>query len=111
LARRFAHLNAHGFALRGVTYTDILTEYDELVSPYTSGYLDARHVTNFVIQKQCPQDFAEHLTVAYDPNVAQDMLNALDPSRAKPLSCVAVVSGLGAVPAPQDIGLAPARTG
>ncbi len=57
------------------------------------------------------QDFAEHLTVAYDPNVAQDMLNALDPSRAKPLSCVAVVSGLGAVPAPQDIGLAPARTG
>jgi triacylglycerol lipase len=98
------NLDAHGMALKGVTYTDIVTEYDELVVPYTSGILNAPHVTNIVLQKQCPLDGSEHLTVAYDPVVAQDILNALDPARAKPVPCVPVIPGVGA-PAPPAVGL------
>ena len=90
-------LNAGGFALRGVTYTDIMTRYDELVQPYTSGYVAAPNVTNYVLQDQCPVDGSDHLTVAFDPTAAQDMLNALDPAHARPVPCVPVVAGYGAL--------------
>jgi triacylglycerol lipase len=100
------HLNTE-FAVAGVAYTDIMTRYDELVQPYTSGYLNAPHVTNIVVQNQCPEDFSEHLTVAYDPVVAQDMLNGLDPAHAKPVRCVPVIPFLGAPFPPSGVGLTP----
>jgi triacylglycerol esterase/lipase EstA (alpha/beta hydrolase family) len=98
-------LNDHGTALPGVTYTDIATKYDELVSPYTSGILNAPGVTNIVLQDQCSKDFSEHLTVAFDPTAAQDILNALDPAHAKPVPCVPVIPGVGALYAPGGVGL------
>jgi len=94
-------LNSRGFALPGVQYTDVMTRYDETVMPYTSGYVAAPNVTNFVLQDQCPLDLTDHATVAYDAVAAQDMLNALDPMHAKPVPCVAVVPGYGTpVPPP-----------
>ncbi|MGP0030661.1 MAG: lipase family alpha/beta hydrolase [Acidimicrobiales bacterium] len=91
------HLYADGvYAVPGVTYTTIMTEYDELVTPYTSGYLDAPNATNFVVQHQCPLDFSEHATLAFDPVVAQDVLNALDPSEQHPVPCTLVLPGVGA---------------
>ena len=90
-------LDARGTALPGVTYTDVMTQYDELVQPYTSGYLAARNVTNIVLQTQCSVDFSDHLTVAFDPTAGQDMLNALDPANAQPVPCVPVVAGYGAL--------------
>jgi triacylglycerol lipase len=94
-------------ALPGVTYTDIVTEYDELVVPYTSGILNAPNVTNFTLQDQCPTDFSDHLTVPDDPTAAQDVLNALDPARAKPVPCTLVLPGVGAPVPPSTVGLAP----
>ncbi len=99
------NLNSHGMALPGVTYTDIVTKYDELVSPYTSGILNAAGVTNLVLQDQCSLDYSEHATVAYDPTAAQDILNALDPAHAKPVPCVPVIAGYGALYAPSGVGL------
>ena len=90
-------LDARGMALPGVTYTDVMTQYDELVQPYTSGYLAARNVTNVVLQTQCSVDFSDHLTVAFDPTAGQDMLNALDPANAQPVPCVPVIAGYGAL--------------
>ena len=90
-------LNSRGFALPGVTYLDVMTRYDELVQPYTSGYVAAPNVTNVVLQDQCALDGTDHATVAYDPTAAQDMLNALDPAHAKPVPCVPVVAGYGAL--------------
>ena len=91
------HLYADGvYAVKGVTYTTVMTKYDELVTPYTSGYLDAPNATNFVLQDGCPIDFAEHLAVAFDPRAAQIMLNALDPAHTKPLPCTLVLPGFGA---------------
>lgn len=84
------------YAVPGVTYTTIMTRYDEAVVPYTSGELDAPNATNIVVQDQCPLDFSEHATLAWDPVVGQDILNALDPSDAQPVSCTLVLPGIGA---------------
>ena len=91
------HLYADGhYAVPGVTYTTIMTRYDELVTPYTSGRLPAApNVTNIVLQDQCPKDFAEHIAVAFDPTVGQDILNALDPAHKKPVPCRLVLPGIG----------------
>src|SRR3954465_1235150 len=45
-----------------VSYTQLVTRYDEVVIPYTSGFLapDAR-VTNLALQATCPNDTTEHL--------------------------------------------------
>lgn len=86
-----------GPAVDGVTYTMIMTKYDELVIPYTSGVLDGDDVTNIVLQDGCPTDFAEHAAVAADPVTGQHILNALDPKHAKPVKCH-VVTPLAAEP-------------
>jgi triacylglycerol esterase/lipase EstA (alpha/beta hydrolase family) len=78
-------LNAGGAAVAGVTYTMLMTRNDELVWPYTSGYL--RGATNIVVQDQCPLDPAEHIAMAADPIVARDVLNALDPPHAVHVDC------------------------
>jgi triacylglycerol lipase len=91
------HLYADGHvAVPGVTYTTIMTRYDELVTPYTSGMLNAPNARNIVVQDQCATDFSEHATMAFDPVVAQDVLNALDPSEARAVPCTLVLPGLGA---------------
>jgi pimeloyl-ACP methyl ester carboxylesterase len=84
------------YAVPGVTYTTIMTRYDELVIPYTSGDLHAPNATNIVVQDQCPLDYSEHATLAWDPVVGQDILNALDPADAQPIPCTLVLPGIGA---------------
>jgi triacylglycerol lipase len=78
-------MNEGGAAVAGVTYTMIMTRNDELVVPYTSGYLQG--AANIVIQDQCAVDPSEHILVAVDPIVARDIFNALDPANAEPVSC------------------------
>ena len=73
----------------GVDYTMIMTRYDELVFPYTSGEMEGAR--NIVVQDQCPADPSEHLAVAYDPIVVQDVLNALDPARNEVVDCADAV--------------------
>lgn len=78
-------LHEGGLASPGVEYLNIMSEYDELVVPYTSGA--APGMTNTVIQDLCPEDFADHLQLAADPNVARLVLNRLDPAHAQPVDC------------------------
>lgn len=77
-----------GPAVDGVTYTMIMTKYDELVVPYTSGELDG--ATTIVLQDGCPSDLAEHVAVAFDPVTLGHIENALDPANAKPVRCTPV---------------------
>jgi triacylglycerol lipase len=91
-----AKLRDGGIAVPGVTYTSIVTRNDELVSPYTSGIESAPNMTNLVVQKQCPLDQAEHVSMAADPVVAQDILNALDPKHPGPVPCTLVLPLVGA---------------
>jgi triacylglycerol esterase/lipase EstA (alpha/beta hydrolase family) len=91
-----ANLNAGGPTVPGVTYTNIVTEYDEAVVPYTSGIIQAPNVTNIVLQQQCPTDGAEHVAVAFDPIAGQDILNALDPAHSVAPTCTVVFPFIGA---------------
>jgi len=61
-----------------VSYTQLVTRYDQVVIPYTSGYLapDA-NVTNLTLQDLCPNDTSEHLRIPYDPPAIAVTLNAL----------------------------------
>jgi triacylglycerol lipase len=88
-----AKLNDGGAAAPGVTYTMLMTRYDELVSPYTSGILDG--ATNIVVQDQCRTDYTEHAGMAFDPVTQQDVLNALDPAHAVAPACKAVPPVVG----------------
>jgi hypothetical protein len=71
-----------------VTYTNILTRYDELVLPYTSGLGTGPNVHNIVLQDRCALDYAEHTGLAADRNAARHVLNALDPAHAQPVPCL-----------------------
>jgi triacylglycerol esterase/lipase EstA (alpha/beta hydrolase family) len=89
-------LREGGIAVPGVTYTSIVTRNDELVQPYTSGIEQAPNMTNLVVQEQCPLDQAEHVAMAADPVVAQDVLNALDPEHPAQVPCTLVLPLIGA---------------
>lgn len=79
----------------GIEYTNIVTKYDELVQPYTSGIQPG--MKNYVVQDFCSTDFAEHFEIAADPVAARIVLNALDPSHAKPIPCTLVLPFVGTV--------------
>jgi pimeloyl-ACP methyl ester carboxylesterase len=92
-----------GAAVDGVSYTSIATEYDELVRPYTSDFIDPRcansadgiGVDNIVVQHQCASDLADHLSIESDQVAAQDVLNALDPTQAQPVHCTLTLPAIG----------------
>ena len=75
----------------GIAYTMLMTRYDELVVPYTSGFMEG--ATNIVVQDVCPGDVSEHVAMAVDPVVHQLVLNALDPADAAPVDCGLPVVG------------------
>lgn len=79
-------LNRDGEAIDGIKHTNIMTATDELVVPYTSGRMNDGG-RNIVLQDVCPADLSEHVAVAFDPVVAQLILNALAPGRAQPVTC------------------------
>ena len=92
-----------GAAVDGVSYTSIATEYDELVRPYNSDFIDPRcassgdgiGVDNITVQHQCPTDLADHLSINGDQVSARDILNALDPAHARPVHCTLTLPAIG----------------
>src|SRR3954471_24229632 len=61
-------LNAGDESPGAVSYTQVETRYDEVVTPYTSAFLapDAG-VTNVLLQDKCAPDFSDHLGIGHDP--------------------------------------------
>lgn len=88
-------LRAGGVYAQQVTYTNIVTRYDELVVPYTSGIEKAPNATNIVVQDQCDRDYSDHLAIAADPVAAADVLGALDPAHPREVPCVFVPPFVG----------------
>ena len=70
-----------------ITYTNIMTRYDEIVVPYSVGYVEGPNATNIVVQDTCEQDFSEHAGIAGSPRAAAMVLNALDPAHPRPVPC------------------------
>jgi hypothetical protein len=92
------HLNRVPTAAR-VKYVVIETRHDEVITPYTNAFLPAGpNVENITLQDQCRQDASDHLSIVYDSNALQDMLNALgtDNPKFRP-SCATVGPLIGNV--------------
>lgn len=75
-------LGRGGVHVAGPTYTSIVSKYDEVVTPYTSGILNEPGATDIVLQDFCGSDASGHLSQAIDPNVTGLILHALDSSYA-----------------------------
>ncbi|MFD0370959.1 esterase/lipase family protein [Streptomyces sp. NPDC059071] len=85
-------LNEGGDTVPGVRYTVIATKYDEVVTPYQSGWLSGPDVTNVLLQDRCALDLSEHVAIAtVDRIVFHEVNNALDPAHATPTTCLSVV--------------------
>jgi triacylglycerol lipase len=91
-------MRAGGVAVKGITYTNIVTKYDELVQPYTSGIEPG--MRNITVQDRCATDYTEHFEIAADPVAAGYVLNALDPAHPRPVPCTVVLPFEGPVPTP-----------
>jgi triacylglycerol esterase/lipase EstA (alpha/beta hydrolase family) len=75
-------LNAGGGTEPIVHYVVIETRDDEVVTPYTSAFLAGPNVQNILLQNQCPLDQSDHLSIPYDSNATQDVLNSLGSDNA-----------------------------
>jgi triacylglycerol esterase/lipase EstA (alpha/beta hydrolase family) len=75
-----------------VDYTQVVTRYDEVVVPYTSGFLTGDRSTNITLQDRCPADPAEHLTIPLDRQAIAWVLHAFDregpADPAAPIGCL-----------------------
>ncbi|MFE0578769.1 esterase/lipase family protein [Streptomyces sp. NPDC058874] len=84
-------LNEGGDTVPGVKYTVIATKYDEVVTPYRSGFLEGPNVRNVVLQDLCFLDLSEHVTIGLTDRIAwHEALNALDPANAERTTCASV---------------------
>ena len=72
-----AKLNAGDETPGKVSYTQITTRYDEVVTPYLSAYLAAGTKTTNITLQGRPHDLSEHVTIPTDQVAIQLVLNAL----------------------------------
>lgn len=84
--------NAGGVTKVGPRYTNIVSKYDEVVVPYTSGVVNEPGVTNIVLQDRCWLDFSGHLALAIDPNVTSTIVWALKGQQGARPACIPFVA-------------------
>lgn len=77
-----------GVSVPGPNYLTIVSKYDEVVLPYTSGVLKEPGVTNIVLQDVCALDLSGHISQAVNPNVTRFILWQLNGQKTKRPSCV-----------------------
>ncbi|MEV0600177.1 triacylglycerol lipase [Streptomyces sp. NPDC050315] len=82
-------LNDGGDTVEGVRYTVIATKYDEVVTPYTSCWLEGPNVRNVLLQDLCVADLSEHNAIVYSPYAMREVLRALAPAKAKKTAAAA----------------------
>jgi triacylglycerol lipase len=61
-----------------VDYTQVVTRYDQVVVPYTSGFLAGDRSTNVTLQDYCAANAAEHLSIPMDRQAIAWVLHAFD---------------------------------
>ena len=70
-------LTAGGTYVDNVTYTNIATQFDEIVVPYTSGCVAGPNTTTIVVQEEHCGRQVDHLGLMADPIVLDYVLRAL----------------------------------
>ncbi|WP_433462517.1 esterase/lipase family protein [Spirillospora sp. CA-128828] len=71
-------LNEGGDTVPGPTYIVLSTKYDEVVTPYTSEFLNGSNAQNVLLQDKCANDTNAHVGIAFDPVMIKFVLNSLD---------------------------------
>ena len=82
-------INADGGTAPGVNYTSIATRYDELATPYRTGFLPASstsEVRNITLQNGCEVDLSDHLQGMYSPRLFSLVARAY--GGTQPVVCV-----------------------
>ena len=83
-------LNAGDDTIGNVSYTNFVTSWDEVIIPYTNGYLNNDgNNTNVKIQSQCWARIVGHITIAIDGAVYSGIQDALA-HRSISLNCWAI---------------------
>lgn len=77
----------------GNTATVLISRYDELVTPPTTAFIDEPGVTNIYVQDVCPLDPVGHIGEAYDLNVWNLVLNALEDTPGRRFECTVGAPG------------------
>ncbi len=90
----------------GVTYTTIVSTFDQVVTPYTRQYLKGEKVTNITLQESCKQDWSEHVSTLYNRRAWNHVLNALAGAPGKPVACEPVAPYFGSEPQPWAFDMA-----
>ncbi|MGF6888645.1 triacylglycerol lipase [Nocardia sp. GAS34] len=88
-------LNSGPMTAPGVAYTMIASRYDDIITPYTSSFIDEPNVTNRTVQDGCPEDRAGHVAASDDPRTIDLALQAVDPGQHRTLRCTATAGPLG----------------
>ncbi|MVU83571.1 alpha/beta fold hydrolase [Nocardia sp. ET3-3] len=96
-ARDSVDLNANAAIAPDIRFTTVVTRYDEISTPWTTGLLDGPNVDNVVLQDLCPTDYTEHNELTADPVAVRVVLNALDSEHAEPVSCTVVLPFAGPI--------------
>lgn len=79
----------------GPRYTVIATDRDWIVTPWFSGFLpesdpwlpDGPSVDNIMLRARCETNFAEHLSLPFNPAAIAHVLHALDPTYVVDTPC------------------------
>jgi pimeloyl-ACP methyl ester carboxylesterase len=80
-----ASLNSGPVVQPGIAYTIIASTHDELVTPFGTEF--ASGADNETVQTSCPLDPVGHIGLAFDSDVAELVVNALDPASPVPVTC------------------------
>ena len=80
-----------------VDYTQVVTTFDEVVVPYTSGFLaEGAHSVNITLQDRCAADPTEHLFIPMNAQAIAWVLDAFDregpADPTAPIGCAGRVS-------------------
>ncbi|MBJ7331280.1 MAG: lipase [Solirubrobacteraceae bacterium] len=75
-------LNAGDRTPGDVKYDMISSRYDEILTPYTNGFLDDAN-SNWTVQTGCSIDFSDHTQIVYSRRVMTKVANLLDDGNRK----------------------------
>ncbi|KAF9273347.1 hypothetical protein BGZ68_001590 [Mortierella alpina] len=83
------NLNDGGDTVPGVQYLMIASKFDEIVIPYTNGFLkdENPNVRNQVLQDWCSRDVSPHLLQAFSPVVFNGVHAFFTPSANQKITC------------------------
>jgi triacylglycerol esterase/lipase EstA (alpha/beta hydrolase family) len=121
-AQFIAALNSYQETFPGISYTEVYSHFDEIVTPNSndqgssSVHGGGGEITNVAIQDVCPLDVSEHLAVGTQSNTAYALAidafthpGPADPSRIAPSVCAQpLMPGINPITYPTDLAAAAA---